>query len=47
MYTILRPATVAKEIIVKGSGKNFGPIMIKVFLKAFGKREMEVPEVVL
>ena len=36
----------AKEIIVKGSGKDFDPIVVKAFLKAFGKREMEVPEAV-
>jgi len=37
----------AKEIIVKGSSKDFDPIAVKAFLKAFGKREMEVPDVVL
>ena len=37
----------AKEIIVKGSWKDFDPIMVKAFLKAFGIIEMELPEVVL
>jgi HD-GYP domain-containing protein (c-di-GMP phosphodiesterase class II) len=37
----------AKEIIVKGSGKNFDPQVVRAFLTVFSKREMEVPEVVL
>jgi HD-GYP domain-containing protein (c-di-GMP phosphodiesterase class II) len=37
----------AKEIIAKGSGKDFDPNVVRAFLRAFGKREMEVPDVVL
>lgn len=37
----------AKEIIAKGSDKDFDPKVVKAFLTAFGKREMEVPDVVL
>jgi HD-GYP domain-containing protein (c-di-GMP phosphodiesterase class II) len=37
----------AKEIIVKGSGKDFDPKVVRAFVTAFGKREMEVPDVVL
>jgi HD-GYP domain-containing protein (c-di-GMP phosphodiesterase class II) len=36
-----------KEIIVKGSGKDFDSQVVRAFLTAFSKREMEVPEVVL
>ena len=37
----------AKEIIVKGSGKDFDPKVVRAFLEAFSKGEMEVPSVVL
>jgi len=37
----------AKEIIFKGSGKDFDPKVVRAFMEAFSKREMEVPEVVL
>jgi putative nucleotidyltransferase with HDIG domain len=37
----------AKEIIVKGSDKDFDPKVVRAFMEAFSKREMEVPEVVL
>lgn len=37
----------AKEIIVKGSGKDFDPIVVKAFVKAFKKGEMEIPNVVI
>ncbi len=37
----------AKEIIVKGSGSDFDPRVVKAFLTAFSKRELEVPEVIL
>jgi hypothetical protein len=37
----------AKEVTVKGSGADFDTIMVKAFLKAFGNKEMEVPEVAL
>jgi putative nucleotidyltransferase with HDIG domain len=37
----------AKEIIVKGSGTDFDPTLVRAFLEAFSKGEMEVPEVVL
>jgi putative nucleotidyltransferase with HDIG domain len=37
----------AKEIIVKGSGRDFDPAVVEAFLQAFRKGEMEVPELVL
>ncbi|MCJ7685449.1 MAG: HD-GYP domain-containing protein [Desulfobacteraceae bacterium] len=37
----------AKEVIAKGSGKEFDPIVVKAFLSVFGRGEMEVPEVML
>jgi putative nucleotidyltransferase with HDIG domain len=37
----------AKEILVQGSGKDFDPEVIKAFLKAFKKGEMEVPNLVI
>jgi len=37
----------AKEVIAKGSEKEFDPIVVKAFLAAFGRGEMEVPEVML
>jgi putative nucleotidyltransferase with HDIG domain len=37
----------AKAIIAKGSGSEFDPRVVKAFLAAFAKGEMEVPEVVL
>jgi putative nucleotidyltransferase with HDIG domain len=37
----------AKEIIVKGSGKDFDPHVVKAFMKAFKKGEMEIPNVVI
>lgn len=37
----------AKEVIAKGSGKEFDPKVVKAFLSAFGRGEMEVPEVML
>jgi putative nucleotidyltransferase with HDIG domain len=37
----------AKEIIVKGSGKDFDPEVVNAFIKAFKKREMEIPSVVV
>ncbi len=37
----------AKEIIVKGSGAEFDPKVVKAFLLAFRKGEMEVPEVMV
>ncbi len=35
----------AKEIINKGSGKDFDPRVVEAFLAAFRKGEMEVPDV--
>jgi putative nucleotidyltransferase with HDIG domain len=35
----------AKEIITKGSGKDFDPRVVEAFLAAFRKGEMEVPDV--
>ncbi|MBW2096216.1 MAG: HD-GYP domain-containing protein, partial [Deltaproteobacteria bacterium] len=37
----------AKDAIEKGSGKEFDPKVVKAFLKAFSRGEMEVPNVVL
>jgi len=37
----------AKEIIEKGTGTEFDPKVVKAFLKAFAKGEMEIPNVVL
>jgi HD-GYP domain-containing protein (c-di-GMP phosphodiesterase class II) len=37
----------AKEIIEKGSGTEFDPKVVKAFLKAFAKGELEIPNVVL
>lgn len=37
----------AKAIIAKGSGSEFDPRVVKAFLAAFAKGEMEIPEVVL
>ncbi len=37
----------AKDIIVKGSGKDFDPIVVKAFLTAFEKGEMDVPNVII
>ena len=37
----------AKAIIAKGSGTEFDPKVVKAFLAAFAKGEMEAPEVVL
>ncbi len=37
----------AKEIIEKGSGKDFDPDIVAAFLRCFGRREMDVPEVAL
>jgi putative nucleotidyltransferase with HDIG domain len=37
----------AKAIIAKGSGTEFDPKVVKAFLAAFAKGEMEAPEVIL
>ena len=37
----------AKDIIEKGSGTEFDPKVVEVFLKAFSRGELEVPNVVL
>jgi putative nucleotidyltransferase with HDIG domain len=37
----------AKDVIANGAGKEFDPKVVKAFLKAFGRAEMEVPNVVL
>lgn len=37
----------AKDIIEKGSSTDFDPKVVKVFLKAFSRGELEVPNVVL
>ncbi len=36
-----------KEIIVKGAGKDFDPVVVQAFLKAFERGEMEIPQVVV
>jgi putative nucleotidyltransferase with HDIG domain len=37
----------AKAVIAKGSGSEFDPRVVKAFLAAFAKGELEIPEVVL
>jgi hypothetical protein len=37
----------AKEITIKGSGKDFDPNVVKAFIKTFNKGEMEIPNVVV
>ena len=37
----------AKDIIKKGSGTEFDPKVVEVFLKVFAKGELEIPNVVL
>lgn len=37
----------AKDVIESGAGKEFDPKVVKAFLKAFSRGEMEVPNVVL
>lgn len=37
----------AKEIISKGSGEDFDPEVVRAFMKAFKKGEMEIPNVVV
>jgi HD-GYP domain-containing protein (c-di-GMP phosphodiesterase class II) len=37
----------AKEIIVRGSGTEFDPTVVKAFLAAFSRGEMEIPEIVI
>ena len=37
----------AKDIIEKGSGTEFDPKVVEVFLKVFAKGELEIPNVVL
>ncbi len=37
----------AKEIITKGEGTQFDPHVVKAFIKAFDKGEMEVPHLVI
>lgn len=36
-----------KEIIAKGSGTEFDPKVVKAFIKAFSKGEMEVPHLII
>jgi HD-GYP domain-containing protein (c-di-GMP phosphodiesterase class II) len=37
----------AKEIIVKGAGTEFDPVVVRAFSSAFGTGLMEVPELVV
>ena len=46
-YRKAMPPFEAKAVIAKGSGAEFDPRVVKGFLAAFAKGEMEVPEVVL
>jgi len=39
--------TEAKDIIVKGAGKDFDPVVVKAFLTAFEKGEMDVPNLII
>ncbi len=36
-----------KEIIVKGAGKDFDPVVVRAFLKAFERGEIDVPNFVV
>jgi len=37
----------ARDIILKGSGTDFDPVLIKAFESAFRKQQLEVPEVLV
>ncbi len=37
----------AREIIVQGAGTDFDPKVVKAFLRAFDRREMDVPNVII
>jgi len=37
----------AKEVILNGTGKDFDPTVVEAFQEAFGRMEMEVPELVV
>jgi putative nucleotidyltransferase with HDIG domain len=37
----------ARDIILKGDGKDFDPLVVRAFEKAFQKQRMEVPEVLV
>jgi putative nucleotidyltransferase with HDIG domain len=37
----------AKEIIEKGSGRDFDPEVVKAFLRCYARRDMDVPEIAL
>jgi putative nucleotidyltransferase with HDIG domain len=37
----------AREVIARGAGTEFDPDVVNAFLTAFGKRELEIPELVL
>ena len=37
----------AKEIIVQGSGKHFDPRVVKAFVTAFDRGEMDIPPIVI
>jgi len=37
----------AKEIIVKGAGKDFDPRVVDAFIKAFKNGEMEIPDLMI
>jgi HD-GYP domain-containing protein (c-di-GMP phosphodiesterase class II) len=37
----------ARDVITKGSGKDFDPRVVKAFEAAFRKQRLEVPEVLV
>jgi putative nucleotidyltransferase with HDIG domain len=46
-YRKAMPPFEAKDVIANGAGKEFDPKVVKAFLKAFGRGEMEVPNVMI
>lgn len=46
-YRKAMPPMEVKEIIVKGAGKDFDPVVVQAFVKAFERGEMEIPHVVV
>ncbi len=36
-----------KEIIIKGAEKDFDPRVVKAFVTAFDRRDLEVPNVII
>ncbi|MCI0402710.1 MAG: HD domain-containing protein, partial [Acidobacteria bacterium] len=46
-YRKAMPPHEARDIIVKGSGTDFDPRVVKAFLAAFTRGDLEVPEIVI